>query len=463
MLKITPKLLRDAKAGNYIDFLGILRSLIQPGNKFVKESILITSEVPMLDISFYQGTADFNKMKTNGISGVIIRAGQNSWIDTKSKEFMTNATNSGMPFGSYWFYDSRKSPKDQAAKWKEALGDFDTKLLCWTDYEENYGGAYSGWKNLYNFLEECKRLMPNRKFGIYTGYYYWLAHSPLLAGELNYFTKYPLWLAWYTSDPSIVRIPKPWTKVTIWQKTAKEDGTKYGVGSLNVDYDSFLGTQDEFNSYFGISGNNTTPEPPPVTPPVEPPPVTPPSTPKAKLYRIVWDDENPDYNYKSRTQMKGWKYKRMTPAVMRYYPTMKETGKAGDFRVDISAWKNFFLGLNGGDKQKFNYWTGTQTAQFNKTGWPLIAYITFSGNILEGEVVGKWLKFKTLKVNDLNFAKGKTIRTHPQYIHSFHCVSYKNKKTVHILNTGTQRKEIYFPLITKEGYAYIPLRHVKPL
>ncbi len=460
MLKITPKLLRDAKAGNYSDFLGFLRSLIQPGIELFKDSILVNSEIPMLDISFYQGLVNFDKMKASDAKGIIIRAGQNSWKDTKANEFMASATRIGLPFGSYWFYDSRKDPKEQAKLWKEVLGSFDTKLYCWADYEENYGGTYSGWKNLYNFLEECKRIMPDRKFGIYTGYYYWLAHSPLLSGQLNYFAQYPLWLAWYTDNPDIVRIPKPWTKVTIWQKTAKADGTYYGTESLSVDYDSFIGTMDEFNSTFGTNG--TTPTVPPVEPPlVTPPPVTPPPTEK-KLFRLIWDDENPDYGYKSRTAKKNKTQVAITPAVMRFYPVMKKS--AGDFRVDISNWKDYVINhLNGGDKQKWEKWSGSATAQFNKTGWPKLAYISMSGNILQGEKVGDWLRFETLKPSDLQKAYSMTRKSHPQFIHTFTCVRYKNKKTIRIMNSGSRRGVIDYPLITKEGYAYIEYKYVKPL
>jgi GH25 family lysozyme M1 (1,4-beta-N-acetylmuramidase) len=253
MLAVTPKMLRDARAGLYTPSLyGKVRGLLQH-SEAVEIAGLLSSDIIMLDISFYQDTANFLKMLENDVKGVILRAGQNTWIDIKFHEFMLAAEKAGMLVGSYWFYDSRVEPKEQAKKWKEALGTFKTPLYCWADYEENYGGQYGGWKKFYDFLEACKELMPDRKFGIYTGYYYWLEHSPITTASLNYFKDYPLWLAWYTDDVSFVKIPKPWDKMILWQKTSSGDGTKYGVGSKEVDIDLFMGSAEEFNEMFGFS------------------------------------------------------------------------------------------------------------------------------------------------------------------------------------------------------------------
>lgn len=260
MLEVTTKMLRDTNAGNYKPKLyGLIRSSLQKSTSFKSEAV-IAQTVQMVDISFYQVTAIFPTMLSNGIRGAIIRAGQNLWGDSKAETYMVDAEASGMPIGSYWFYDSRADPKDQAKKWKEILGNHKTPLMCWADYEENYGGTYKGWKQFYNFLEACKREMPDRKFGIYTGYYYWLENSPILPSELNYFAGYPLWLAWYINNPDLVKIPKPWTNLTIWQYTSSGDGTKLGVGSKEIDMNVFNGSLTEYNNYFKLEGEEPMPE-----------------------------------------------------------------------------------------------------------------------------------------------------------------------------------------------------------
>ncbi len=261
----------DTRAGKYVGgLLTPLKGLFyNNGSPFRFGGIksLLEAEVTLLDISFYQSTADFIKMISASVEGVVIRAGQNLWTDPKAEEFMSNAELANMSIGSYWYYDSRADPKQQAKKWKEVLGNHKTPLYCWADYEETYDGTYHGWRAFYDFLEACKTEMPDRKFGIYTGYYYWVDHSPnpiTQAANLNYFAQYPLWLAWYTTDLSLVKIPKPWTKLIFWQYTSSGNGITYGVGSKEVDKNKFNGSLEEFNNMFGLE-NGGTPTMPEIT------------------------------------------------------------------------------------------------------------------------------------------------------------------------------------------------------
>ena len=68
------------------------------------------------DVSFHQddnGTAqqiDFAKMRAAGAGFVIIRVGQNSWVDPDFRRNYQAAKDAGLPRGCYWFYDSRTSP-----------------------------------------------------------------------------------------------------------------------------------------------------------------------------------------------------------------------------------------------------------------------------------------------------------------------------------------------------------------
>ena len=67
-------------------------------------------QVEFPDVSFWQGVIDWRKMG----SAVIIRAGQNVWVDTKFETNRTEAVARGMAWGVYWFYDDRVSPGAQA-------------------------------------------------------------------------------------------------------------------------------------------------------------------------------------------------------------------------------------------------------------------------------------------------------------------------------------------------------------
>ncbi len=183
--------------------------------------------------------------------------------------------------------------------------------------------------------------------------------------------------------------------------------------------------------------------------------------PPPERFRVVWDDENPDWNYKCRTQFPGSTIKPDNPpAVMRFFNEPRE--KSGDYRVNMEGWRNAIIALNGGDVQKFDFLVGPARATYNTTGWPQQAYITFSGNELRGEYVGNFFRFETLKPSDVGRVAGMTIQTHPHVVQRFTCVTWDsvNKVTKHIEHTGTPRGDVHFFLVTKEGFAFMPKRHV---
>lgn len=196
-----------------------------------------------------------------------------------------------------------------------------------------------------------------------------------------------------------------------------------------------------------------------------------------QLWRIVWDDENPDWNYRSRTQDPGFVGPDNPPAVMRFYPPDPVTGappskeKPGDFRVNLASpydWKPLYVAINGGGQeglQRWEYLVDPKRATYNTTSWPQQAYLTMSNNILRGELVGDWLRLETLKPSDLSKAWSMTRESHPWFVHHFTCVTWdsKTKTTKRIDSTGTPRGQVLWFLVTKEGAAYIPRRHIVPI
>lgn len=226
------------------------------------------------DVSFYQDDPqtpegiNFVKMRANA-EYVIIRAGQNLWTDRDFKVNWREAKLAGLPRGSYWFFDSRADPKNQAELWAAQFnGDFG-ELPLFADFEESYGGPFKGWRNWKVFLESIKQLIPGKEIGIYTAYYYWNTNTVSAgasAADLAYFKQYPLWVANYGVSTPLM--PKPWTDWTFWQFTERGDGKLYGVESGNIDLNYFNGDLDAFRARFGLK------------PPVEPDPIT-------KLYRVT--------------------------------------------------------------------------------------------------------------------------------------------------------------------------------
>jgi lysozyme len=214
------------------------------------------------DVSFYQDdpntpaiNVNFDVMHLAGAAFVIIRAGQWSWVD---RDFAKNWKNAKgvLPRGSYWFYDSRGEPKAQAQLWISTFGGDFGELPLFADFEDKYGGSWGRWQDWYTFLEEVRRLAPNKEIGIYTAYYYFRSKTidaGITTAQLDYFKQYPLWVANYGVTTPL--IPKPWTAWTFWQFTDKGDGTKYGAESLNIDLNYYNGTEAEFRARFGLDGS----------------------------------------------------------------------------------------------------------------------------------------------------------------------------------------------------------------
>jgi hypothetical protein len=235
------------------------------------------------DCSFWQDRddtlqkIDFQKMEDNGAKGVIIRLGQGDWTDEDFPDYWP-ASSGIFPRGLYWYYDSRKTPVSQAIRIAGLVRQYGKpEMEIWCDYEEKYNGAYKGWRHFAVFMAELEKLLPDCKLGIYTGYWYWLENSPNPITEkasLDWFGRFPLWIAWYTTNAALVKIPKPWTDALYWQFTATGDGAAYGVESKGIDLSYFNGTQQEFDLRYALA-----------VPPVEPP--APPDTEK----RVARRDE----------------------------------------------------------------------------------------------------------------------------------------------------------------------------
>jgi GH25 family lysozyme M1 (1,4-beta-N-acetylmuramidase) len=206
------------------------------------------------DVSLYQDDnktpqqIDFTKMVAQGASFVIVRAGQNTWIDP---DFNYNWSRSKglLPRGSYWFYDDRSHPEDQATRFANLFKNDPPEIELFVDLEKDYGGGYGGWANWKLFLNKLRQLMPSAKIGIYTGYYYISGKIPL--SEHAYFSQFPLWLAWYTSNPDVVKIPAPWTSCLYWQWGTPSWGLAWGCESTEIDMNLFNGTKTDFEIRYG--------------------------------------------------------------------------------------------------------------------------------------------------------------------------------------------------------------------
>jgi GH25 family lysozyme M1 (1,4-beta-N-acetylmuramidase) len=248
------------------------------------------------DVSFYQdspGTPQgINFVRLNQAADfVIIRAGQHLGADSDFIVNWRDAKAAGLPRGSYWFYDSRADPRQQADLWFNLLNGDLGELPLFADLEEAYNGPYAGWTYWKQFLDRIKSLVGNKEVGIYTAFYYWQSNAPnptTQPQELEYFHRYPLWIANYgVSEPMV---PRPWSanEWLFWQYTASGDGLYYGVESLEIDLNYFNGDAQAFANRFNV---------PLPTDPI------PPEDPRGNRYRVnagtLYVREGPGTEYQS--------------------------------------------------------------------------------------------------------------------------------------------------------------------
>jgi GH25 family lysozyme M1 (1,4-beta-N-acetylmuramidase)/uncharacterized protein YraI len=224
------------------------------------------------DVSFYQDDPNtpngINFTSMNQVADfVIVRAGQQLYADSDFKENWRKAKETGLPRGSYWFYDSRADPKQQAEAWVALLDGDKGELPLFADIEESYQGAFTGWAHWKNFLERLKELIGSKELGIYTAYAYWLRNAPdpiTQPNELEYFHRYPLWIANYGVEQPLV--PKPWnaSEWVFWQFTAMGDGIAYGAESSQIDLNYFNGDAQAFAKRFNVPVPGDPPPPEPI-------------------------------------------------------------------------------------------------------------------------------------------------------------------------------------------------------
>lgn len=229
-----------------------IHSSYQEIRAFPYQTAVVVQQKQIPDVSFYDGLIDWGAMRSHTDS-VIIRAGQGNWID---EYFFTNwaeAKKRGMLRGAYWFSDGRYSPGAQAGLLASLIEKDPPELFIATDWEHNYGGNYEGLPNVVAFMQRLQVLMPDVRQKFYSGYYYFIANSnpTTNASQYSYLKSIGLWLAWYTDNPSIVLIPKPWINLEFWQWGTPSWGEQWGSVKAEIDMSYFNGNIEQFYDVYG--------------------------------------------------------------------------------------------------------------------------------------------------------------------------------------------------------------------
>ena len=196
-----------------------------------------------IDISAYQRNVDFNKVKASGIDFAIIRAGYGSIAGQMDKCFLSHvkgAKAAGLHVGAYWFVyaENKKEARNNARAFIEVLSkvrgliDFPVAIDFEGDsttYMRRMG--VSPTKALNTAI--CKIIAQEVQAAGYKAIMY--LNPDYIHNHVNYdeLKEYDLWLAQYSSSPSI--------KCDMWQHTSR--GSVPGIRGnvdMNIAYKDYF-------------------------------------------------------------------------------------------------------------------------------------------------------------------------------------------------------------------------------
>lgn len=188
-----------------------------------------------IDVSFWQGDIDFEKVKNAGVEFAMIRVGSKKgsggeyFVDSKFVQNITGFNDVDIPVGVYFYsYAKNKKEAKEDALWVvEQIKNYKVDLPVVFDWED-----WSNYNNynlsLFNLTENAKTFLKTVEKHGYTAMHY---SSKSYLDGIWYETGYPVWLAHYTKKTDYLKEHIMWQ----FSCTGKVDGIDGDV-DLNVMY-----------------------------------------------------------------------------------------------------------------------------------------------------------------------------------------------------------------------------------
>jgi lysozyme len=194
-----------------------------------------------IDVSYWQGTIDWDSVASDGIGFAYIRLSYGDvFRDPKFDRNWQGARAAGVVRGAYQFFKPGQSIDEQAQLMIDAMADMTTgDLPPVLDVEVTDGESASA------LAPDIEAWVQKVQAGIgvtpviYSGSYFW---RDRVDGSTDESTN-PFWIAQYTSK--CPNLPLPWQRWALWQYSST--GAVAGI-SGHVDMDRFNGTIDDLHA-----------------------------------------------------------------------------------------------------------------------------------------------------------------------------------------------------------------------
>jgi MYXO-CTERM domain-containing protein len=198
-----------------------------------------------IDVSYYQGTIDWAKVRDDGVRFAFIRVSDGlNTIDSKFETYWAGSRAAGIHHGAYQFFRPNQDPIAQANLLLSKIGTLEPDdLPPVIDVESDGGLAPAQLASKVKQWVDHVTAAIGRPPIIYTGFYFWRDE----VGAPAFGADHPLWHAQYTSA-ACPNIPPPWEDWAFWQYT--DTGRVAGI-SGNVDVNRFNGTYDQLVEMLG--------------------------------------------------------------------------------------------------------------------------------------------------------------------------------------------------------------------
>ncbi len=214
-----------------------------------------------IDVSHWQGTINWTKVDNAGVTFAFMKATEGtSYTDPKLATNWAATKQAGIYRGAYHFArpsTAAGSAAAQARYFVSKVGATSFKspgtLPPVLDLEATGGLGPSALRSWVSSWLTTTEQLTGRTPILYFSPAFWEGHL----GNSTAFTRYPLWIAHYTTA-SAPRVPGGWKTWTFWQRTSS--GTVPGISGL-VDMNRFNGTSAQIAALANMSGGSTAPVP----------------------------------------------------------------------------------------------------------------------------------------------------------------------------------------------------------